>query len=335
MASSSSVPSRKHERHESYSPPRPFTSQPPPLTFDPELIAEFTRRGITEEKATELLQNLKPGQDVVAQLESAEQTVKQLQNTANPVRNPSGFYIHLIERNTPVPAGFETSAGRKAREEKERRERADREAEDARAELAWEYDRYCASEVDRYVQANAAEFESLKNAKVTEERTLHPTFWPELLETSAKIAVRNAIQKNLPLLTFEEFAHRKQQDPDFSLKLVSVSPAAAAPPPDEEREFWAEHVSGTVPVKPEAAAAPQDTTCDAESGVLEVKPTVDTGSMDAPAAEAAGQRQESDLVEEAGEQAPSTTTNLEPLILLASDPPPEEPGPGPIGPNMA
>jgi hypothetical protein len=48
-------------------------AQPP--KFDPQLVAEFTRRGITEKKASEILTNLKPGQDVVAQLELGDSMV--------------------------------------------------------------------------------------------------------------------------------------------------------------------------------------------------------------------------------------------------------------------
>jgi hypothetical protein len=195
-------------------------------TFDPQLLAEFTNRGITEQKATEILANLKPGQDVVAQLESAEQTVKALQNTPTPVRNPPGFYIRLIERNTPVPDNFETSAKRKAREEKERKERDRRAVHAAREELEWEYDRYCAAEVDHYIQANPAEFESLKNQRAAEERTRRPSSWPELIETAARIGAKNAIQKKLSLLTFEEFVDHKKPATDFSLKLVGLSPVA-------------------------------------------------------------------------------------------------------------
>jgi hypothetical protein len=215
------------------------TTEPamPPPAFDPKLIAEFTRRGITEQKTVELLSKLQPGQDVLAQLESAEQTVQQLQNTPNPVRNPAGFYISLIERNTPVPDGFETNAKRKAREDKERKERERRATEDAREELEWEYNRYCAAEVDRYIQANPAEFESLKNAKAAEDRTMRPTSWPGLTETTARIAAKSAIQQKLPLLTFEEFLDRKKQGIDFSLKLVGVSPAAESSAGDLQPEL--------------------------------------------------------------------------------------------------
>jgi hypothetical protein len=213
---------RKQEQHPVASRQEFSTREQPPhqSAFDPQLIAEFTGRGITEPKALELLSNLKPGQDVVAQLEHIEQTIKQLENGPHRVIHPDRFYIRLIERNTPVPDGFETSAKRKAREEKMRKERERRAAEDARDELEWDYERYCAAEVDRYIQANPEEFQSLKDAKAVEERKMRPSSWPELIETAAKIFAKATIQQKLPLLTFEEFADRKKQCPGFSLKLV-------------------------------------------------------------------------------------------------------------------
>lgn len=63
------------------------TTAPQP-TFDPQLTAEFTRRGITEKKAHELMSNLKPGQDVVAQLEHTDYMVK---NARYPITNPPAF----------------------------------------------------------------------------------------------------------------------------------------------------------------------------------------------------------------------------------------------------
>ena len=52
--------------------PDRWSSRRSATKFDPQLVAEFTSRGITEKKALELLANLKPGQDVVAQLEHAD-----------------------------------------------------------------------------------------------------------------------------------------------------------------------------------------------------------------------------------------------------------------------
>src|SRR5207302_781611 len=89
-----------------------------------------------------------------------------------------------------------------------------------------EYDSYCAAEIERYIQANPADFEVLKNAKADEERKMRPTSWPGLIEAAAKIAARSAIRKKLLLPTFEEFVDRKKQGQDFSLKPVGVSPVS-------------------------------------------------------------------------------------------------------------
>jgi hypothetical protein len=187
----------------------------PQRTFDPQLVIEFTRRGITEKKALELLANLKPGQDVVAQLEHAEQSV---QRSQIPVRNPAGYIIHLIEWNTPVPDGFETSAKRKAREERDRRDREQRAAQEAQQQLDSDYEAYRDAEVDRYIEANATTFEAMKDARWKEDRER----FSFTTESMAKMAARFEIQKQLPLLTFEEFLVQKQQGTDFSLKPVAV-----------------------------------------------------------------------------------------------------------------
>lgn len=47
----------------------------PPVSFDPQLVSELTRRGVTEKKAREVLSHLKPGQDALAQLELGDQHI--------------------------------------------------------------------------------------------------------------------------------------------------------------------------------------------------------------------------------------------------------------------
>jgi len=71
-----------------------------------------------QKKARAIIMNAKSGQNIQAQLEYGDHLINK-----NPGKylNPSGFYIHLVEENTPLPAGFETVAQRKAREDAERR----------------------------------------------------------------------------------------------------------------------------------------------------------------------------------------------------------------------
>jgi hypothetical protein len=202
--------------------------------FDPILVAEFTRRGITEKKAHELLANLKPGQDVIAQLEHTDYMV---QHARYPIVNPPGFYIRLISSNTSVPESFETNAKRKAREENERKERERRAAEDARQLVESEYDDYCSRETDRYIQSNPAAFEAAKDAKREETRTQYSNFPADMIESMAAHEARSALQKQAGLPAFEEFLKRKRQGPDFSMKPVAVladAPAASVAPPHEE-----------------------------------------------------------------------------------------------------
>jgi hypothetical protein len=199
-----------------------LTPRSTPQHFDPALVSEFTRRGITEEKATTILANVKPGQDIVAQLEHYDQLI---QHAGFRIVNPPGFYIRMIEKNIAVPEGFETNAKRKAREETEQRERDLRVAEDARELLELEYDRYCDAETERYIQEHPDTFTALKNAKLQEERERPYGLSFEPPETMAARRAKWDIREQTPLLTFEEFVERKKQGTDFFLKPVGPSPA--------------------------------------------------------------------------------------------------------------
>jgi len=273
-----------------------------PPTFDPQLVAEFSRRGITEKKTSEILANLKPGQDVVAQLELGDSMVRV---SRIPIVNPPGFFIRLIESNMSVPASFETSAKRKAREDSERKERERRIEEDARQQLEWEHDDYCSQETNRFIAENPATFEAIKDAKRTENRERHQAFSDEMIETIAQNEAKREIRKQVPLLTFEEFAERNQHDPDFFLKPVPVSPDAdpetvfAVLPTDEPV------MTDDVVVPPEIAATDDPVIIPLDPAVM----AVERGEAIQPAPEAATQ--------------PAIS---EPAVELASEPPRREPG---------
>jgi hypothetical protein len=166
---------------------------------------------------------VKPGRDVVAQLEHAEQSVK---SSRIEIRNPAAYIARLIELNTPVPDGFETRAQRKAREEREHSERARRAAHEAEEQLEWDYQDYRASEIDRYIEVNPGAFEAIKEAKWKEDRER----FSFTTESMSVLSAKNEIGKQIPLLTFEEFLDRKRQGSDFSLKLVAVFPAVGPAP---------------------------------------------------------------------------------------------------------
>jgi hypothetical protein len=331
-------------------------------SFDPQLVAEFTRRGIREEKAIALLASLKPGQDVVAQLEYTDRTIKQLEETPHRLTNPAGFYVRMIEWNTPVPDGFETNAKRKAREEQAQKERDRRMSEETRQELEDDYERYCYQEVDQYIKTNSAAYEAIKEAKASEERKLYPTSWPQLIADKAKWDAKNEIRKQLHLPSFEEFAALKKQGTDFSFKPVGVPPVAAeesaTPLPeaatgsDEPASDVAEALAATdeAELAIELTPEPPAQVVMSESQTTEPPPielVTTTPEPMLPAPEEAGideppampatdppatvpdtEQMENPAIRQEAEIFPETP---EPVIELASEPPQEEQGSDPIG----
>ena len=88
--------------------------------IDDRVIAELAKRGVGESDARQLLAGLPPGQAVFDQLEWGDFQIAQ---ATGKITNPPGFYISLLQRNVPVPEGFETSRARKARQEGESAQR--------------------------------------------------------------------------------------------------------------------------------------------------------------------------------------------------------------------
>jgi hypothetical protein len=198
----------------------------PQPTFDPQLIAEFTRRGISEKKAAQLLVNLKPGQDVVAQLEHTDLLVR---GARTPIVNPPGFYIRLIESNTSVPDSFETSAKRKARGERELEERRLDDKRRAQEDLENEYEWYRTEEIERYIAAlDPAEVATVLEAKHKENEAKHQTPW--MIKEFAELDMKREFATRVSLMTIEEFkAKRDRQSDSFFLKQVpDPAPAEAA-----------------------------------------------------------------------------------------------------------
>lgn len=216
------VVSRVGHEAQNPKPPREASNAiQPTLSINLALVSELTRRGITEKKATEIVAGLEPGRDLVAQLEYFDEMIKHAGFT---ITNPPGFYIRQIEKNLPVPDGFETSAKRKAREEREQKDRERRAAEDAKREIEDAYENHCYRAVEAYIEAYPAAYHAILQSKLVEEREKYPSGWSSMTASAAKFIARNEIRKQLNLPTFEEFASERRQGIDPSLKPV--------PPPD-------------------------------------------------------------------------------------------------------
>jgi hypothetical protein len=179
----------------------PIAAQP---TFNPQLVSEFTRRGITEKKTREILSHLKPGQDALAQLELGDQHIVK---HPGKYTNPAGFYIHLVEQNTPVPEGFETNARRKAREEEKRRSDEERRAQQ---ELETEYTWYRDNEIERFIGAlDPAEVAAVREAKRQEMEAQHKSPW--IIDSFTEHETRRELAKRAPLMTIEQFKASREQ----------------------------------------------------------------------------------------------------------------------------
>jgi len=269
---------------------------PTPRSFDSQLVAEFTRRGITEKKARDLLAHLKQGQDALAQLELGDQHIAK---DPGKYTNPAGFYVHLVSENAPIPEGFETNARRIAREAAERREE---EARRAQQELETEYEWYCDREVDRFIAAlDPTEVATVLEAKRQENRNKYTTPW--MIDQFAQQETRRELRKRAPLMTLEEFKAHRTQEPSLLLQPVPDLPPADADPAEP------------------AAATPV-----AEEAVIDQIPN---SAADAPPPTA----ERGDAVQSAPEPATNPAIS-EPAIELVAAPPPQAPGNESIGPAL-
>ena len=178
---------------------------PAPPAFDPQLIAEFTRRNITESKARELLAGLAPGQDVLAQLEWGD---FQIQQGRGKIANPPGFYVTLVIDNVVPPPTFETSAQRREREETEQQRAIERRREQ---EIEHEYEAYCAEEVERYIAGlDPAEVDAVYRTEWQKLREQYANTSAQMIDGFAAQALRRELRKQVSLPSREEFKVRRK-----------------------------------------------------------------------------------------------------------------------------
>jgi hypothetical protein len=188
--------------------PPPATQEELPLdqpsTTDEFLIREMTGRGITHKKAQELLVVVKPGQEVLDQLEYTDFVIAQ--SPSGKFHNPPGLYIRNIEQNITPPAHFETSRQRRKREEIQQAKDAER-ARRLQQEIA--YEEYERAAVDRFIaeQMAAKEYRQLIQDEIKLLKRTYRTMIPEQLEGIAQTAVWSTVKKSgrVPIMAFNEF----------------------------------------------------------------------------------------------------------------------------------
>jgi len=169
------------------------------------LLREMTSRGVAEAKARTILQQTRPNQQVLDQLEWGDAILRQA--GSGTFRNPPGFYVSLVRDNVSPPDSFETSRRRKHREEAQRAE-LDHTLKAHQAEFY--YDDYRRAAVDQAVSALAADaLNAAIAAKRKQYHRIHPTLPPETLNEIALAAVRNDIETHLKLLTLDQFSNTR------------------------------------------------------------------------------------------------------------------------------
>jgi hypothetical protein len=175
----------------------------------PELVAELFKRGIAGKQAAALLLEVRPGQDVMEQLEYADYRIAS--EPAGTFRNPPGFYISVVRDNVPVPENFDSSRKRRDREANENKLAEELQATERRSlELEAAFAEYRSAEVEAYIARNltsgehAAMIEEHKRSYVSQFR--NAAHWPaETLHSIACNAVAVEISRRAPILAFEDF----------------------------------------------------------------------------------------------------------------------------------
>ena len=179
----------------------------------------LTERGIREDRARRILLDVAEDQEVLDQLEYGDSEIARRQKTRDPIANPPGFYIYLVETNYPIPKEFETSRKRELKKAAADRDHTSR-ATEAERELRLqvrreEYRQYRETEIDRLLHArfSAAEIESkTKEAKTAIARERPDLRLPEPAATEFAIRrIRESFAETINLASFDEFCCQVQE----------------------------------------------------------------------------------------------------------------------------
>lgn len=181
------------------------------LTFslgscDPVLLAEMTKRGVSEAKARELLTNLQPGQEVLDQLEYVDSLIAK--DKRRKLENPPGLYVTYVRDNTAPPEDFWSSRKTKLYEESQHREN---EELDRQAQLQIDYEEYCSAETKAFAAALPRdEYQGIFNDLRRTNRSQFRSMSPEQLDDITHNTIRHMLKDSgrVPLLSFDEFVRR-------------------------------------------------------------------------------------------------------------------------------
>ncbi len=184
-------------------------------TLPRSLLEELTTRGVGRRAAKALVNELPEGDEALRLLEWADAEISRKRPG-----NPAGFLIHLIREKVTPPRDFLSS--RQLRE-LERREQANREEQEKRARTHDEYQSFVRDQVDARLRDHSKteylERLERKKEELVKKYAVLASSPTRTVEESAERALRDEIQKEIPLPTMEEFLSTRREslqdeDPD-------------------------------------------------------------------------------------------------------------------------
>jgi hypothetical protein len=178
-----------------------------------EILSALVQRAVREDRARKLLFDLPDDQPAMDQIEWGDAEITRKQRTTDPVANPPGFYIYLLKTNYPVPANFESSSKRRAREESKKKELESR-AQEAQRELeVYEqkerYEEFLIEQTGEHLKnLSPVAIDRLMSAHMKRIKDECPQYhWSEpTLRDFALRRLRYEIAAELNLPSFEEYA---------------------------------------------------------------------------------------------------------------------------------
>lgn len=187
---------------------RPEQGRPIQASLDlaacfPALLTEMISRGIAEKKAAELLENVKPGQEVMDQLEYVDSLIAK--DRRGKLENPPGLYVFYIRDNIAPPVDFCSSRKARLRDQAQQLKNGELAR---KAQLEIDYEEYRGTEVRRFADSLPKdEYQLLFEQQRQTNRMLLGSWSPERLDDFTHRTVRGELENSgrVHLVPFEEF----------------------------------------------------------------------------------------------------------------------------------
>jgi len=174
---------------------------------DSNLAAELIRRGISDKITRNLVAALKPGQELMDQLEYYDYL--KAGDARGRITSPTGLLVTIIRDNTSVPDEFPTARKRRLCQEGQH---ADLAAQAQKVRLDLSYEEYQTAEVNRYINEvlSPEEFRLMFEQIRLSQKRAFKQMTPAQLDELARRKLHVELQQSgrAPMLSFEEFCRK-------------------------------------------------------------------------------------------------------------------------------